>query len=131
MFYADVLGYYAEYTALGHLAGLAQKSHVQLIPSAGTYGYAPEVNYLFGIPRAIIPGGVEMDLDRVGSATSVDGKGHDVWKSFNVQIDALSSVLESAIPEQMFVTPDNPDEAVSAVKALKRSKLAGFAFLPI
>ena len=86
MFYADVLGYYAEYTALGHLAGLAQKSHMQLIPSAGTYGYAPEVNYLFGIPRAIIPGGVEMDLDRIGAAASVDGKGHDAWKSFNVQI---------------------------------------------
>ena len=125
MFHAGVLGCYAQYTALSYLASLAQKSHVQLIPSAGTYGYAPEVSYLFGIPRAIIPGGVEMDLDRVGSATSIDGKGHDAWKSFNVQIGALSSILESAIPEQMFVTPNNPGEAVSAVKALQKAAAQG------
>lgn len=125
MFHAGVLGYYAEYLALGHLAGLSQKNHVQLMPSAGTYGYAPEVSYLFGFPRAIIPGGVEMDLDAVATATSTDGKGKTAWKNFNIQMGALSSALEHAIPEQMFVTPENPGEGVSAVKALQKAAQLG------
>jgi hypothetical protein len=125
MFHAGVLGYYAEYLALGHLAGLSQKNHVQLMPSAGTYGYVPEVSYLFGFPRAIIPGGVEMDLDAVATATSTDGKDKTAWKNFNFQMGALSSALEHAIPEQMFVTPENPGEGVSAVKALQKAAQQG------
>ncbi|HDR46806.1 MAG TPA: hypothetical protein ENN94_03795 [Geoalkalibacter subterraneus] len=89
------------------------------MPSAGTYGYVPEVSYLFGFPRAIIPGGVEMDLDAVATATSTDGKDKTAWKNFNFQMGALSSALEHAIPEQMFTTRENPGIAVSAVKALK------------
>ena len=69
------------------------------------------------IPRSITPGGVEMDLDRVAHVSSVDGQGHESWKHFNFQLGALSSALEHAVPEQMFVTPENPGEAVSAVKA--------------
>lgn len=90
-------------TPISH-GGLSQKNHVQLMPSAGTYGYVPEVSYLFRFPRAIIPGGVEMDLDAVATATSTDGKDKTAWKNFNFQMGALSSALEHAIPEQMFVT---------------------------
>ena len=123
--FAGVLGYYQKFNALGYLAGLFHKGHVQLTPSAGTYGYVPEVSYLFGIPRAIIPGGAEVDLDRIGTATSVDGKGHEAWKNFNVEIGSLSSILESAIPERMFNPADNPSEAVSAVKALQKAATEG------
>ncbi len=46
---------------------------------------------------------------------------------FNVtfQLGALSSALEHAIPEQMFVTPDTLGEAVSAVKALSKAMVQG------
>ena len=36
-----------------------------------------------------------------------------------------ASALEHAIPEQMFVTPENPGEAVSAVKALQKAAAQG------
>jgi hypothetical protein len=83
------------------------------------------VSYLFGFPRAIIPGGVEMDLDAVATATSTDGKDKTAWKNFNFQMGALSSALEHAIPEQMFVTPENPGEGVSAVRALQKAAQQG------
>ncbi len=99
MFHAGTLGYFAQHLALGHISGLQQNAHLNLASSAGTYGYVPAVNYLLGIPRAIASGGVEMDLDRIA--------------------------VEHAIPEQMFVTPENPGEAVSAVKALSKAAAAG------
>ena len=43
----------------------------------------------------------------------------------SLQIRSLSSALEHAIPEQMFVTPENPGEAVSAVKALQKAAAQG------
>lgn len=66
-----------------------------------------------------------MDLDRVAIISSVDGKGNEQWKNFNFQLGALSSALEHAIPEQMFVTPENSGEAVSAVKALQKAASQG------
>ena len=120
-----VLVFVAQYQALGHLSALTQQSHFQLATSAGTYGYVPNVTYFFGIPRSITPGGVEMDLDRVAHVSSVDGQGDETWKNFNFQLGALSSALEHAVPEQMFVTPENPGEAVSAVKALQKASQQG------
>jgi hypothetical protein len=66
-----------------------------------------------------------MDLDRVAIVTSVDGKGNEHGKNFSFQLGALSSALEHAVPEQMFVTPENPGEAVSAVKALQKAAQQG------
>jgi len=60
----------------------------------------PLLSYLFGFPRAILPGGIEMDLGRVGTATNTDGKGQTQWKNFNVQLGALSSALEGNPPEK-------------------------------
>ncbi|SCZ65845.1 hypothetical protein [Thiohalomonas denitrificans] len=58
MFHAGTLGYFAEYSALAHMMGLAQGNHTQPATSVGTYGYVPRANYLFGFPRSIEPGGV-------------------------------------------------------------------------
>lgn len=66
-----------------------------------------------------------MDLDRIAMIASVDGKGREVAFNFTLQIGALSSALEHAIPEQMFVTPESPGEAVSAVKALAKATQLG------
>ncbi len=126
MFHAGTLGYFAQYLALGHISGLQQKAHLNLAPSAGTYGYVPAVNYLLGIPRAIASGGGEMDLDRIAViASSVDAGSQQESVNFTLQLGVLSSALEHAIPEQMFVTPENPGEAVSAVKALSKAAAAG------
>ncbi len=125
MFHAGTLGYFAQHLALGHISGLQQNAHLNLASSAGTYGYVPAVNYLLGIPRAIASGGVEMDLDRIAVIASVDAGSQQERVTFVMQLGVLSSALEHAIPEQMFVTPENPGEAVSAVKALSKAAAAG------
>jgi len=54
MFHAGALGYFAQYTALTYVAGLKSKARQGLMPSIGSYGYVPKVNYFFGFPRAIV-----------------------------------------------------------------------------
>jgi len=125
LFYAGTLGYFAQYTALAHVTALASHGHHSLMPSVGTYGYVPQVHYLFGFPSTIAPGGIQMDLDAVnGVSDSSDG---DTGKRRDLvfQTGILSSALEHAVPEQMFVSPNNPGEAISAVKALAKANLAG------
>ncbi len=125
IFAAGVLGYFGELSTYSQVASLSQGAHMSLMHSAGTYGYVPKVSYLFGIPRSIGPGLIEMDLDRVASVQVVEGG--DAQKEFNFvfRMGALSSALEHLVPEQMFATPENQGEAVSAVKALQKASQQG------
>ncbi|GAB6044315.1 hypothetical protein [Endothiovibrio diazotrophicus] len=123
MFYAGTLGYFAESQGLAHVMTLQQKAHMQQLPSGGTYGYVPQVDYFWGLPNAIRTGGIAMDLDALNITAQTD----DGANKFNLvfQLGALSSALEHAIPEQMFVTADHPGEAVSTVKALSKAQQQG------
>ncbi len=53
MFHAGTLGYYAQYIALIHIAGLQQKAHHYLAAGLGSMGYESNVSYFFGFPRSI------------------------------------------------------------------------------
>jgi len=125
MFYAGTLGYFAQYTALAHVSGLQQGSYQGLLPSVGTYGYVPKVNYFFGFPQSISPGGIEMDLDSVSTFTGTKTNDQAQLVNFVQQTGTLSSALEHAVPEQMFTSPTNPGEAISAVKALTLANQQG------
>ena len=58
MFQAGTLGYFAQYLALSHIAGLQQGAFHNLGAGLGSVGYEPNVDYFFGFPRAIEAGGV-------------------------------------------------------------------------
>jgi transglutaminase-like putative cysteine protease len=121
LFHAGGLGYYAQYLALSHLMGLQAKAHHTLAAGTGTFGYEPNVDYLFGFPRAIKSGGVVFDIPLV-RINAVDDGNTDQLKLFALQTGLLSSVMEHAVPEQIFLTdPDNPPSAASAVKALQKA----------
>ena len=123
IFHAGTLGYYAQYLALSYVAGLAQGAHQSLAAGTGTLGYEPEVAYFFGLPRAIQPGGIALDIPLETVAAVNDG----AWekrKQFILQTGLLSSALEHAVPEQMFASLDPNDprpDAISAVKALQKA----------
>lgn len=127
MFYAGTLGYYAQLQALSHMAGLASKGHYQLAAGIGTIGYEPKVNYFFGFPRAIQPGGIAFDIPFIYNTANGDGD-NEIKKQFTMQVGILSSALEHATPEQAYHDLSNsydaPD-AVSAVKALQKASIAG------
>lgn len=125
VFYAGSLGYFAEYNALNKLMVRQQRAHHLLLPSLGTYGYEPMVQYIAGIPTAVEPGGVVMDMDRVAHVIGTDPIDPGTRRLINIQSGTLSSALENAIPEQMFGTSDQPVEAISAVKALSLANAQG------
>jgi len=124
MFYAGSLGYYAQLLGLSHIAGLAQGGHYTLAAGKGTIGYEPKVNYFFGFPISIASGGVALDIP-INIVAAVDDGDLEKRKNYVLQTGILSSALEHAVPEQMFVTPENPGEAISAVKALSKASAAG------
>jgi hypothetical protein len=124
MFHAGGLGYYAQLTALSHIMGIQTGAHHTLASGTGTFGYEPKVNYFFGLPRSIKPGGVVFDIAVVAAIGVNDGHA-DRKKQFVLQVGALGSALEHAVPEQMFVNAQNPGEAISAVKALQKANQQG------
>ena len=125
MFYAGVLGYYSQLTAMSNATGLRQQATQNILLTGGTYGYVPKVDYFFGFPRSIQAGGVAMDLNREIDVTHA-WNGNKL-KRFNMtqQTGMIGSALEHAVPEQMFISASNPGEAVSAVKLLSKATQAG------
>jgi hypothetical protein len=124
LFHAGLLGYYAQLIGMSHVLGLRQHGHYNLAAGIGTYGYEPNVNYLFGIPRAIKPGGVAMNIPIfhiAGQGANDRAKKRD----YVFQVGLISSALEHAVPEQMFVNDQNPGEGISAVKALQKANAQG------
>jgi len=125
MFYAGSMGYFAQYIALSHIAALSQRNTHNLSMGYGSFGYEPNVNYLFGIPTSIEAGGVAMDV-RLGRFIGTHNNDPEAKKQLNQQVGILSSALEHAVPEQMFTTdPLNPADGVSTVKALSKASQAG------
>lgn len=125
MFYVGTMGYFAQYISMTYVSGLQQGAHQELMPSIGTYGYVPKVNYFFGFPQSISPGGIEMDLDSVSTFTGTKMNDQAQLVNFVRQTGTLSSLLEHVVPEQMFSTQSNPGEAVSAVKAIALASQQG------
>ena len=124
MFYAGTLGYFGQYLAMSHMLGLQQGAYQSLFAGYGSYGYEPNVSYLFSFPRSIEPGGVVMNV-RLTTATGTSIGDRERYRDFSFQTGLLSSALEHAVPERMLVTSENPGEAISAVKALAKANSAG------
>jgi hypothetical protein len=77
-----------------------------------------------GFPTSIKPGGVAFDIPLATINATDDGHA-DKLKQFTLQTGILSSALEHAVPEQLFVNAQNPGEAISAVKALQKANAQG------
>ena len=127
MFQAGTLGYFAQYLALSHIAGLQQGAFHNLGAGLGSVGYEPNVDYFFGFPRAIEAGGVALNIPIV-NITGTSAPDAVQKKDFTLQIGVLSSTLEHGVPEQMFddADPNTPaPDAFSAVKALQKAAAQG------
>lgn len=125
MFYAGSLNYFTQYIALTRLLGQSQGAHQGLMPSVGTYGYIPKINYLFGLPRSVEAGGIEIDLDSVTTFTGTNEGNRYKMINFVQQTGSLSSALEHVVPEQMFTSSTIPGEAISATNALAKATASG------
>jgi hypothetical protein len=125
MFYAGVLGYYAEHLMYAYLMALPQGGHLSLLATAGTYGYTPKVNYLFGLPISLTSGGIQIDLYQEGITTQINDGNQDNRFQFLLQTGVMGSALEHTIPEQQFHKLDTMSEAISAVKVIQKAAESG------
>ena len=118
LFFSGILSYFSQYYGMASLDAQVSDIVFQLMPSLGTYGSVPKVSYLFGLPRTVTAGGVEMDLDRVASVVTAKDGMTDKEFQFSFRSGLTSSALEHAVPEQMFFKEDQNAEGISAAKAL-------------
>jgi hypothetical protein len=125
LLYTTALMYHAEYGLVKQIAARTAKVASVIWPSETIFKTDLIVDNLFGVPRSVSAGGLAMDADRLASVTTpLDG---DQQKKINylLQTGMMSSALEHSIPEQLFSTPENPAEGVSAVKALQIANAQG------
>lgn len=125
LFHGGLLSYFGQYSVLGNIMAKTRGAHFHLTNSAGTYGYVPNVNYFFGLPHSVSPGGVLMDLDRVAHMTNTDGSGRDAMINMNFHLGALASGLEHSVPEQMFVAGGGSGQGFSAARAIELAMAKG------
>ncbi|MHB8534103.1 MAG: transglutaminase-like domain-containing protein [Sulfuricaulis sp.] len=118
MFQAGTLGYFGELIALSHAASVSQNARHNLPLGYGTFGYEPNVQRIFGFPRTIKTGGVAVNVRLGWVIHSLDGDSSKL-RDLNLQTGLLSSALENGVPEQMFSTPTQRADGISAVKALQ------------
>jgi transglutaminase-like putative cysteine protease len=126
MFHFGVLSYYAQYIAHGRAFGLQPdfRGFHELAAGIGSFGYEPKVDYLFGVPRTLRRGGVTMNAPIVNIVGNDAGPDFDST-AFTLGLGMFSSALEHLVPEQMFSTPSEQLQGVSAVKALSLASAAG------
>ena len=89
------------------------------LPSENIFSSELKVNSFFGIPLSASSGGLAMDVDRLMTLVkALDGNTAKA-KQFFLSSGMNGSAFEHSVPEQMFSTPENPAQGISAVKALQ------------
>lgn len=123
-FYSGLLAYYSQYTSMGFFTAKQLGGRHQLAAGVGSFGYEPKTDYLFGVPRSVRPGGAAMNIPIV-NIVGADGEDGSIRRKATVQLGVLSSLLENAVPEQLFTSQTSTANAISAVKALQIAAAAG------
>jgi len=118
LYYAGGLSYWAQSIGLGHVSSAQNNGSTKLEFGYGSFGYEPQLNTFFGVPRGIERGGIGVNMLFAVTAESNNGD-TDMRNQLRLQAGLISSALEHSVPEQMFSDPSNPSQAVSAVKALQ------------
>jgi hypothetical protein len=117
--FATAMQYYYQFDWMNEVQ--AQMVGVKALrwPSEAIFASAMKVNLLYGIPHTVAGGGLAMDVDRsLNVVASLDGEKNKSTQ-FMQASGTNGSLLEHAVPEKMFSTPESPAQGISAVKALQ------------
>jgi len=119
LLYTTALSYYAELDAMNFVQAKTMGIVSNRLPSETIFAFDLNVNYTFGVPRSVSEGGFVMDADRnITASKALDGD-NNIKVQYQLASGMNSSALESAVAEQLLATPENPVQAISAVKALQ------------
>lgn len=133
LLYSTALAYYAEYDVMDHLAARTMKVNNIRLPSEALFANDLKFTYSYFSGRAISaePGGLVMDVDANTVVVQARDGSKETYLNFMRSTGLSSSALEHSVPEQLFSTPDNPAQGVSAVKALQIANSHGIPIYTI
>lgn len=117
--YLALLSYFIELDTKDSVTAQNMGMTVTRLTSAGRYFMGLAVDWVFGVPLSVSAGGFSIDMSLIRSLPFALGGNKTKKKQFMMSSGMTSSVLEHAVPEQLFSTPTNPAQAISAAKALK------------
>jgi hypothetical protein len=117
--YAKALSYYSMLDVTDYVTAKTMGVLTIRLPSESIFSLELNVNSFFASPLAVSSGGFSMDVDRAMALVKVLDGNVERPKQFMLISGMNSSALEHSIPEQLFSTPDNPAQGISAIKALK------------
>ena len=131
LLYTTALSYYAELDAINSVVAKSMDVIELRFPSEAMFSLALSVRYFYGIPVSVSAGGLAMDVDR--DMVAVKSKNGDVetTKQYMLISGSNGSALEHSVPEQLFSTPENPAQGISAVKALQIANNQGIPIYTI
>jgi hypothetical protein len=119
LLYVTAMSYHAELGVTKYVSAKTMGVMAITLPSETIFSSELKSNYLFGIPLSVSSGGLSMDADRLCSLVKALDGSKDKPAQFMLSAGMASSASEHRVPEQLFSTPDNPAQGISAVKALQ------------
>ncbi len=131
LLYTTIASYFAELDAADEIAARTMNVIRYRAPSIGMFSLALNIKETFGIPTSAGPKGMMLDVDRIMQAVFSKDGSMDKVKQYMLSSGSISSTLEHAVPEQLFSTPTNPVQGISAVKTLKAANDQGIPIYTI
>jgi len=119
LLHTTAIAYHAELGTANYISAQTMGVNQITLPSETIFATKLNVMCLWGIPRNITPGGLNMDADHLMQVVKSKNGDNETAKQYMISSGMTSSALEHSVPEQLFSTFDNPPEGISAVKALK------------
>ncbi len=118
LLYGTVFNYFALNDLQDQIAAQSTGIMTYRLPSYGTFSTNLKTDYFFGMPRNVSFAGLSMDIDRIKMHHVAKNNSTEEQIAFSQSIGARQSAMEHLVPEQMFSTPENKAQGISAVKAL-------------
>jgi transglutaminase-like putative cysteine protease len=119
LLFTTAIFYHAELGAKNHVSSKKMGVNTLNLPSETIFSTTLKVDSTWGTPSSVGLGSLNMDADRLLSVVKAKDGNNDNVRQYMYSNGMTSSALEHSVPEQLYSTPDNPVEAMSAVKALK------------
>lgn len=119
LLHTTAMAYHAELGSMNFIAAKTMNVSAITLPSETIFATKLKVLTLWGIPRWVQSGGLNMDADYLMQVVKPKDGNSESAKQYMLGSGATSSALEHSIPEQFFSTSDNPAQGISTVKALK------------
>jgi len=131
LLYTTALSYHAELGVMNYVTAKTMGVMAITQPSETIFSFELKRTFAFGIPISVSSGGLAMDADRLLDLVKALDGNTEKPKQFFLTSGMNGSALEHSVPEQLFSTPENPAQGISAVKALQLANEQGIPIYTI